>query len=701
MKSPWALAALFVSLSIGSVAQTGADLHGVVSDPSGASVPGALVQVRGSGVDQRATTDAAGKYAIEGVKPGKYTVRIIAKGFTLIVRKDVEIAKPTALDVQLVIASENQVVNVEAEANTVSADTAENGDALVLREKELAVLSDDPDELSQQLQALAGPGGGPDGAQIYIDGFTGGMLPPKSSIREVRINSNPFSPEYDRPGFGRIQVFTKPGTDKIRGQAFMQYNKEALNSRSPLLDQSKRPPYQQQFYGFSLGGPLFKSKASFSFDGEHRTIDENAFVLATDLDSSLNPLTINQAILTPQYRTTLTPRVDYSISTNNTLTVRYQNTRVESDKQGVGGFSLADQAYNQASSENTLQVTETSVLSARAINETRFQYMRADLDNTANNSIPALIVAGAFQSGGPQIGNSATLTNNWELTNTSTYTKGTHTFKWGGRVRQSFLRDTSVNNFGGTFTFFGGIGPELDADNQAIVGTTEQLSALEVYQRTLLFEQEGLTAAQIRALGGGASQFSLSTGVPTTPVNQFDTGVFVNDDWRARPNLTFSYGLRYEAQTNIGDHGDFAPRLAVAWGIDGGASKAAKTVLRAGFGVFYDRIGITDTLNARRYDGVTQQSYLILNPDFFPTVPSLASLEGSQQPQQLDLLYGGCQGAAELSGKRRRRPADQSARQVQRQLHRQPRRTPGALRQHQYAHRRSVSLWRFRHPPPD
>ena len=134
----------------------------------------------------------------------------------MIERKEVEIVNPTALDVQLVIAAENQVVNVEAEANSVSADTADNGDALVLGEKQLAALSDDPDELSQQLQALAGPGGGPDRAQIYIDGFTGVTLPPKSSIREVRINSNPSSPEYDRPGFGHIQIFTKPGTDNAR-----------------------------------------------------------------------------------------------------------------------------------------------------------------------------------------------------------------------------------------------------------------------------------------------------------------------------------------------------------------------------------------------------------------------------------------------------------------------------------------------------
>ncbi|MGA2131783.1 MAG: carboxypeptidase-like regulatory domain-containing protein [Bryobacteraceae bacterium] len=650
MKQPRALIALTLSLYFSAFAQTAPNLRGVVTDPSGASVPGALVQLRGPGVDRRAQTDNAGKYAFDAVKPGKYTVRFIAQGFTLMERKNVEIVDSATLDAQLTIASESQVVNVEAEANNVSTDTAENGDALVLKEKELAALSDDPDELSQQLQALAGPGGGPDGAQIYIDGFTGGNLPPKSSIREVRINSNPYAPEFDRPGFGRIQIFTKPGSDTFRGQAFMQYNKEALNSRSPLLDQSKRPPYQQRFFGGSFSGPIKKSKASFGFDAEHRTIDENAFILATTLDSNLNPLTINQAILTPQFRTTLAPRLDYSINSNNSLTVRYQNTRVELDKEGVGSFSLADQAYNQASSENTLQVTENAVLSANAINETRFQFMRSALNNVADNATPALIVQGAFQSGGPQIGNSSTITNNWELTNTSTYTKGRHVFKWGGRVRQSFLDDTSLNNFGGTFTFFGGIGPELDAENQPIAGTSEELTALQVYQRTLLFEQAGWNAAAIRAAGGGATQFSLNAGIPAALLNQLDAGLFVNDDCRVRPNLTFSYGLRYEAQTNIGDHGDFAPRLAMAWGVDGGANKAAKTVLRAGFGVFYDRIGITDSLNALRYNGLTQQSYLILNPDFFPTVPSLASLSDNAQPQQLQQIDGGIKAPRNYQG---------------------------------------------------
>ena len=165
-------------------------------------------------------------------------MRVIAKGFTVAERQDVEINAPMVLDAQLTDSGRTQVLNVEDEADSVAADPTSNGTALVLREKELAALSDDPDELQQQLQAMAGPGAGPNGGQIYIDGFTGGNLPTKSSIREVRINSNPFSPEYDRPGFGRIEIFTKPGTRHVHGQAFFQYNKEALNSRNPLLTQS-------------------------------------------------------------------------------------------------------------------------------------------------------------------------------------------------------------------------------------------------------------------------------------------------------------------------------------------------------------------------------------------------------------------------------------------------------------------------------
>src|SRR5271154_6903312 len=283
-------------------AQT-ASLRGTVTDPSGALVPGALIQLRGPGPEQRATSDDKGQYSFISLQPGKYTMRVIAKGFTVSQKQGYEITGPQTLDMQLTIEAESQVVNVEETAGQVTTDPGSNGDALVLHAKELEALSDDPDELAQQLQALAGPGSGPNGGQIYIDGFTGGQLPPKSSIREVRINSNPFSPEYDRPGFGRIEIFTKPGSDKFRGMVFYQYNDQLFNSRNPLLAQSTRPPFSQKFYSANLTGPVQKNKSSFSLDFEHRDITEEAFILATQLDSNLNPQAINESLVTPLSRT--------------------------------------------------------------------------------------------------------------------------------------------------------------------------------------------------------------------------------------------------------------------------------------------------------------------------------------------------------------------------------------------------------------
>ena len=635
---PYLLTVLLLAAGAFAQAPSTAGLRGTVTDPSGALVPDALIQLRGPGGEKRVRTDGRGQYSITGLRPGKYTVRFIAKGFTVAERRDVELQSNMTIDAQLSIQMDAQVINVEDEANRLSTDPASNVGALVLGEKELATLSDDPDELAQQLQAMAGPAAGPNGGQIYIDGFSGGNIPPKASIREVRINSNPYSPEYDRPGFGRIEIFTRPGTDAIRGQAFVLFNQEWLNSRSPLLTQATRPPYLNRFLGLNLTGPIKKQKASFGFDVERRTIDENAFILATTLDSSLNPQTVNQAVVTPQSRTTIGGRIDYSINATNTLIGRYMHARSDQENEGIGNFSLDTRAYDMRDRDHTVQLTETAILNARTINELRFQFMRSSLNRFGDNSVPTLNVQGAFEGGGAQVGNSGNSYDRLEFNNITTHTRNTHTLKWGGRARRVDVRDTSVNNFGGSYAFFGGVGPILDANNQPVSGTSIQLVALERYRRTLLFQQAGLDAVQIRALGGGASQFSLNSGTPTTGVNQWDFGFFLNDDWRARPNLTFSYGLRYENQTNISDNFNFSPRVGVAWGIGGGSGRAARTVLRGGFGIFYDRVGENATLQTLRYNGSTQQSYLIQNPNFFPAIPSPELLAGAQQPQQLQLL---------------------------------------------------------------
>ncbi len=153
-------------------------LSGTVTDPSGAAVPGAAVQLRGPGRDRRVKTDRTGQYSFDSLAPGSYQVRFTAKGFAVSVKNDLVVDRPSVFDVQLVIGTSAQVINVEDQQRGVSAEADSNGSAIVMRERQIAALSDDPDELALQLQALAGPAPGPGGGQIFIDGFTGGNLPP-------------------------------------------------------------------------------------------------------------------------------------------------------------------------------------------------------------------------------------------------------------------------------------------------------------------------------------------------------------------------------------------------------------------------------------------------------------------------------------------------------------------------------------------
>jgi hypothetical protein len=418
-------------------AQAPSCLSGVVADPSGAEIPGATVELRGPGGERTVRTNNQGLYEFATLESGQYSVRASARGFAAKETKKLRISGFAALNIQLAIKSAKEVINVEDQTRGgVSTEPGANGSAVVLGPKQLAALSDDPDELAQQLEALAGPAPGPSGGQMYIDGFLGGNLPPKSAIRELRINANPFSPEYDRPGFGRIEIFTKPGADMFHGEAMAQYNNQALNSRNPLLTEAA-PPYQAQLYRLDLSGPIKKNKASFTFDGERRQIAENALILATTLDDNLDRVRISESLGTPLTRTTITPRLDYTINQKNTLVARYQDVRISQNDQGAGGFYLPSRAYNEKQVENTAQISETAVISLRAINETRFQFMHARVQDTGDDSKPAINVQGAFFGGGPAIGNSSTTTNEWELTNISTLNRGTHTLKWGARARHS------------------------------------------------------------------------------------------------------------------------------------------------------------------------------------------------------------------------------------------------------------------------
>ena len=584
------LLALFLSSELAAQSATGT-MRGHVTDPSGAAVPGATVEANAATGKASATkTGHDGAYEFKGLAPGKYTVRANAAGFQVYQSPEVEVVAGQArnVDLPLSLETEQQKVEVAGEAGAqLSVSPENNAGAIVLSGKDLDQLSDDPDQLQSDLEALAGPSIGPNGGQMYIDGFTAGQLPPKSSIREIRINQNPFSAEFDKLGYGRIEIFTKPGTDQFHGQFLVFGNDSAFNSRSPFLGNVASPGYDTTMFNGSVGGPLSK-KASFFFTAQRRNINDVEVVNATDPFQPDSKFI--QGVPNPRTRTNISPRVDYQVSTNNTLTVRYQYYRDTATNDGVGQYELPSQGYNLSSTEQTLQVSDTQIFGSNIVNETRFQYIRDANNQMPQNTTPTVIVPGEFTIGGNNLGAIVGGENHYEFQNYTSVALGKHFLKFGARLREAQETNSSTANYNGTFVF-----PSLAA-----------------------------------YLANSPAQFSIAAGLPTASVNLLDAGLYVQDDWRWRPNVTLSAGLRFETQNNIPDHADFAPRLGFAWGIGRGKTAAPKTVLRAGWGIFYDRFTDDLILQAERQNGVTQQEYIVTDPNFYPNIPPLSSLQTIQ-----------------------------------------------------------------------
>jgi hypothetical protein len=610
---PAILALLMFSAAMTAQSPAGR-LRGQITDPSGAVIPGATISLKNaSGLTIPAKSDGAGNYDVRNLAPGKYAVSVSAKGFRPYTAT-VEIAagQDKSLDFPLQIATQEEKVVVESESAKVSVSSDNNASTVVLSGKDLDALSDDPDELQSELLALAGPSAGPNGGQIYIDGFTGGQLPPKSSIREIRINQNPFSAQYDRMGFGRIEILTKPGTDKPHGQLSYNDNHSLFDARNPFgardaFGNVVEPDFSSEIVSGNAGGPLSK-RASYFVSAERRDIHDAA-VISTDAFSSagLAP----QAVLNPRVRSNISTRFDYQLLPSNTLMVRYQFTKNHEENNGVGQLSLPSLALNQDVTEHQIQISDTQILSPRAINETRFEW---EHENNRQNSLtltPTISVLGSFTEGGNPQGVSHVISDHFELQNYTSLNVGRHFIRFGGRLRATANSTTSTQNFNGTFTFGATIDPI----------TKQQISsAVQNFQ------------------AGKPSQFTLVAGNPLIDNTFVDAGFYAEDDFKFRPNMTLSYGLRLETQNGIQDHSDFAPRVGFAWGLGGTKNTAPKTVIRTGFGIFYDRFQQGNIMTTKRLNGINQQQYTLNNQTpanqtalnalyaAYPALPSPASL---------------------------------------------------------------------------
>ena len=615
-------------------------VKGVLMDDSGAVIPATNVIVSRAGSTKTAQTQADGTFSVPGLPPGQYTVAVTYPGFAAFSKAvNVGAGAPVQMTIRLAVSAEKQEVTVQAEAGpSVSVEADNNTSAIVMKGEDLEALPDDPDDLSDALQALAGPGAGPNGGQIYIDGFTGGQLPPKESIREIRINQNPFSAEFDRLGFGRIEILTKPGTDTLHGMISLNDSNGVFDSRNPLA--ANKPDYSNRMISANLGGSLNK-KTSFFLDFNRRDLTDNSITHATYVDpATLEQTPIGTSVVVPLAYTTISPRIDYQLSKNNTLTVRFEERFNWKDNAGLGGVNLpppynSDLAYNTANNAQNLMITEDAVLGPHVVNETRFQYYR-NYSASDGNEVPSINVVDAFITGGNGVGNYRDTTHHFELTNFTLISHGTHQIKVGGRVRRDSDLNNNPNGFNGSFSFLGGLEPvllpgntvETDADGNPL---TENLTSVQQYMRFLSLENAGLTGTEIQALGGGPSRYTIQAGLANVSEHRYDGSPFIQDDWKVRPNFTLSLGLRYELQTLESDHRDVAPRLGFAWAPGSTKNGPQKTVIRGGAGIFYDRVGLGDFENAYLNNGINQLEYTVYNPTFYTgNVPPSSTLNLGQ-----------------------------------------------------------------------
>jgi hypothetical protein len=606
----------------------GGTVHGSIVDPDKAVIPGTTVTLTpASGKALITKSQSDGTYVLHDVPAGTYALTATMRGFASFVRQGLKITAGQALafDIKMEIEEQQQQVNVTAEGAEVSVDPDSNASATVIKGKDLDALSDDPDELSSELTALAGPAAGPNGGQIYVDGFTGGQLPPKSSIREIRINQNPFSAEYDKLGYGRVEVFTKPGTDKYHGNLNVQGGDNVFNTSNPFLGASNtQPPYHTVFILGNVSGPI-NHLTSFTVSGSHRTIQNNNIVNPSGFYAASSTSTIPcqpgnlsclyfttipesaRAVSNPQTRSDISPRLDFALGEKNTLTVRYQYYVNGQQNVGVGNTNLASAGYNTDTNENTIQISDTQIISSRVINETRFEYQRDDTTQNPLSTDPTLSVQGIFTYGGSSLGTQTSLSTHIEVQNYTSIALAKNFIRFGGRLRttgESLYSDAGSN---GTFTYSYLLDPCTDSNpsikkpSNCAANVTTPCSPLN------------------------ASISSYQCGLPGqfafTKINQAevygretDVEFYAEDDWKPKSNLTISYGLRLEAQNIIDSAHDLAPRVSFAYGIPRGGGKASTTVVRGGYGIFYDRFTLANYLITLQENGVNQITSTFINP---------------------------------------------------------------------------------------
>jgi len=543
-------------------------LQVTVVDQSGAVIGNATVTVEGAEAATKGQTpapvptNAQGIATVAGLAPGRYAVRAEFPGFETRALPEVRVRAGDNKQVMMLpIAGVQDSVTVERNKQETAADRQSTFGTVLTREQ-LEALSDDPDILRQQLQDMAGPG-----AVIKVDSFEGAELPPKAMIRSIRISRDQFAAENHSAGGTSVEIITQPGIGPIRYNSGFRYRGGRLSGRSPFTPE--RGPEQTKNYFVNLNGTLVPQKASFNVNAEglnsFETPNINAFTLTGIQRSEAVRLR------TPRDNMRVSANVDYAVTLNQTLRFSYFGNRNTANNLGIGEYDFEERAYSTENSNHNVRMQHMGPLGRRMFTRTRLQVSWSDSDSLSALQAPTIRVLDAFTRGGAQRAggqHTRALTAASDLD----YVRGIHSYRAGLEFNVLRVRADDTTNYLGTYTFES---PEA-------------------------FDE------------GRPRSYTQRIGDPNIRYNNLQGSAYVQDDMRLRRNLTFSAGMRYEAQTHVGDYDGLMPRVGVTWA----PFKSGATTLRSSWGIFHDWLQSGTYEQTLRVDGFNQREVDLLNPDY-------------------------------------------------------------------------------------
>ena len=545
-----------------------ATLRVTVVDPSNAIIVGATVTVTGAEPATRAqsvpvaTTADTGIATLTGLAPGRYTIQAEFPGFETRTLQEVRVRGGENKQVAVLsIAKLEASVTVEQDKQQAAADPRGRSFGTTLTREEIEALSDDPQQLQQQLQDMAGPG-----AVIRIDGFEGGALPAKAQIRSIRISRDQFAAEFHSAGGVSIEIITQPGIGPIRYFTNFRVRDDAFTGTSPFV--ASRGPGRNTNFGGGLNGTLIKDKSSFGLFvfgvNSYDTPNLNAILPTGTRAESLK-------LKTPRDNLFVNGQMDYAITLDQTLRFAYNLTRFKNENLGVGSYDEPERAYSNENRTHNIRAQHFGPLGRRAFWRSRLQMFIADSESVSAAQAQTIRVNDFFTSGGAQLagGEHSKRVN---FASDLDYVRGRQSWRAGVVLDGGWYRSDASANYLGTYTF-----DNMDA-----------------------------------FLANRPSNYSRRIGDPNLSFGNVQFGVYIQDDIRPRKNLTLSPGVRYEAQSHVGGAANIGPRFGVTWA----PTASGQTTLRASTGIFYDWLPTATYEQALLVDGVHQQELNVLNPSY-------------------------------------------------------------------------------------